>query len=128
MSLKTKKNLINTMLKASSELTDIVIDLHVASEEAKQEGNTEKATQIKKGIIKVKAKRAELAASIDEVIVSMIEDWLSEAESITASIEDATTELKAIEKDIEQRKETASNVIKVIGVVDDIVELIAKFA
>jgi uncharacterized protein YicC (UPF0701 family) len=130
MDLTTKKKIISDMNDAYSKLNDIVVDLLMAREAAKQESDPEKEKKMtleaKQGLIKVKAKRSELGAAIDELISSAIDDWLEQVEAVTASIEGAKSTLKTIEKNIEERKKLADNVIGVIGVVDDLIEVIAK--
>lgn len=128
--LTTKKKLISDMNDAYSKLNDIIVDLLMAREAAKQESDPEKSKQMtleaKQGLFKVKAKRAELGATIDELISSAIEDWLEQAEVVTSGIKAATLKLNSIEEDIEERKKIADNIVGVIGVVDDLVELVAK--
>lgn len=130
MDLATKKQLISEMNDVYSKLNDIVIDLHMAVEAAKQEpppeGSKEIAEEAKLGLIKVKGKRAELGDAIDELIASAMRDWMEQADVISGCIKNATTKLHQIEKNIERRKEIAANVIELVGVVDDLVNLVAK--
>ncbi|EDL68394.1 MULTISPECIES: hypothetical protein [Vibrio harveyi group] len=129
MDLVKKKQLISDMNDAYSKLNYIVVDLYTVLEDAKKEQGADKAkkmAQAKQDLITVKGKRTELGSAIDELIASTMRDWLLDAKTITAGIKTSTSKLNQIEKNIEQRNQVADNVIGVLGVVDDLVSLIAK--
>lgn len=113
MDLIAKKHIIGQLNSALFELNDIIFDMQVKG--------------ISEGLNKVKKRRSNLSNHIDAMIASAMKDWKEDALVVTAQIKQCTAQLQKIEAKIEQNKKTASNVIKAIGLVDDIIKITTKF-
>ena len=74
------------------------------------------------------AKKAKaLQKEIDKLVGSAIDEWLGEASKQVSAINQATSRLQAAVEDIQKKVEVARNVVKAVGLVDDMVDLAKGF-
>jgi conjugal transfer/entry exclusion protein len=97
----------------------------------------QKLSQVKQGLIKaetrlrlqnnkdeankVAAKSKALQKEIDNLLKRVIDEWLGEARKVLGDITKANDSLKTAIDNIQKKVEIAKNVVKVIGLVDDVI-------
>ncbi|PSW06175.1 hypothetical protein [Photobacterium lipolyticum] len=114
MDITENKRVIHNLNFMLRELDDIIFNMRVGG--------------ITEGLDDLEERRKLLAEKIDELIVNAMKEWQLEGASITAKLSSISDELVQAEKDIDQIEDTAKNVTKVIGLIDDILVIVAKIA
>jgi hypothetical protein len=89
--------------------------------ELRIQGNEEDANEVKK-------KREKLTGQIDDLLKRSMEAWLMSAAEVEADLNNANTSLQKAIRDIKGKAETAKNVVKAIGFIDDAVSIAGKLA
>lgn len=69
---------------------------------------------------------ARLSTEIDILIGRMMQDWLGSAKSVKKSIESLNSKIETAASDIKKQTRIAQNVVKVVGLLDDGVDLAKK--
>jgi phage host-nuclease inhibitor protein Gam len=97
----------------------------------------QKLSQVKQGLIKaetrlrlqnekaeanrVATKSRALQKEIDNLMKHVIDEWLGAAREVLGDIKKANDSLQAAISDIQRKVEVAKNVVKIIGLVDDVI-------
>ena len=97
----------------------------------------QKLSQVKQGLIKletrlrlrnnkdeanrVATKSKALQKEIDKLLKHVIDEWLGAAREVLGDIKKANDSLQTAIGDIQRKVEVARNVVKVIGLVDDVI-------
>ena len=76
----------------------------------------------------VKNSNAKLQSQIDILLGKIIDDWLAQGTQITDEIKGLNTKLQRSIASIQNNVNTAQNIVKAVGLIDDAVALAAKVA
>ena len=76
----------------------------------------------------LKVKRAELSEQIDKLIGAAMLEWIGAADVITADVKKANASLQQSTRKIRKGIETAKEVVKTLGYVDDVLGVAGKLA
>ncbi len=105
---------------------DILDLLSVASNKASylraiclEQGNNADAAKFKK-------RRNRLRVEIDELLEEVYQDWIGDANELKTNIDNANNDLKKSIDDIEQKINTAQNIVKAISYLDKMIEIASK--
>ncbi len=72
------------------------------------------------------ARRKErLKLEIDGLLRDLYHDWIGDAKAFSKKLGDSNKDVEKAVKDIEQNIKTAENIVKVIGYIDDVIEIAA---
>ena len=74
----------------------------------------------------VAAKAEELTRQVDRLLIDVMREWLGAADRIEAQLRTANESLQTSIRKINQAVNTASNVVKAIGFIDDTISIAAK--
>jgi hypothetical protein len=75
---------------------------------------------------KIWEENARLSTEIDILLGQMMEEWLGSADQAIKKLTAASTNLEAAVADIKKQINVAQNVVKVIGLLDDVVGIAKK--
>ena len=78
--------------------------------------------------VKVEAKSQELGDQISDLLGQVIDEWVGSAQSVVDKLRKANDKLQANVREIEKDTDTAKNVVKLLGHVDDVIAIAAKVA
>ena len=114
LSKQSKQEMIQRFLVTKQKAHNLEIDLRF-------KGKSEDADKVAK-------KTAELSGKIDALLVSVIDNWLGRKDVIIQGIKEANTSLQKSIRQIQNDVETAKNIERAIGYIDDVVVIAAKIA
>lgn len=75
---------------------------------------------------KLQQKCDELQDQIDELLKKSMQDWLDQAQKLQGDLQDAVKGLKKSVAEIKKNVQTAQNITKAIGFVDDAIRIAGK--
>jgi hypothetical protein len=76
--------------------------------------------------LKVNARTRKLSRQIDQLIREAMRDWLGNARRVEAELKANNARLQRSIRNIRNSVQTASNVVKAIGFIDDAVAIVGK--
>ena len=76
----------------------------------------------------VAAKTQELTAEIDTLLVKLLDEWLTESVGVVGEIRSGNTRLQTSIRKVSQGVQTAQNIVKAIGFVDDAIAIAARIS
>ena len=76
--------------------------------------------------VRLDRRRARLKLELDELLVCLYQDWMGEAKALQEKLITSNEDVNKSIKDIQDQIQTAQNITKVIGCLDDVINLAAK--
>jgi len=76
--------------------------------------------------LRLERRRTRLKLELDELLVSLYQDWMGEAEALQDKLISSNEVINRSIKDIQSQIQTAQNTTKVIGYLDDVINLAAN--
>ena len=111
---ETKLEIVQRLLVAKQRGNSLEITL-------KFKGDAEKANE-------VAVSTAELSKQIDILLAQIIEEWLAEGAEIVGEITQVNARLQRSITEITKGVQTAQNVVKAIGLIDDAIAIASRLA
>jgi peptidoglycan hydrolase CwlO-like protein len=112
--IEEKLDLLNAMSRSLGKLTNVEARLRFR-------GDTAEADQIKE-------KHDELREAIDKLRGQIADKWTADAADIEAEIRKRNTKLQDSIRSIQNDIQTAENVVKILGLVDDALQAVSGLA
>ena len=114
VSMTKKQEIIQLLLAAKSKayLAEVKLLLKRKSDEANE----------------VKTHGKELSRKIDRLIAQTMSDWLEDAEIIIKNVKSTNKKLQRSINDIQNDVNIAKNIVKIVGFIDEIVEIVGDIA
>lgn len=109
-----KQDILHSLLAMQRQGQLAEIDLRLQNEKAQADKVWECTTR--------------LSAEIDILIGRMMDEWLEMASTATQQLVDATSNIATVIADIKKKKQIASDVVKVLGYLDEAVDVAKKLA
>ena len=70
-------------------------------------------------------RKARLKLEIDGLLLDLYQDWMGDAQKLKGKLDESNKAVDKAVKDIEQKIQTAENIVKAIGYIDDVIEIAA---
>jgi hypothetical protein len=94
---------------------------HILETSLRFEGKGEEAD-------KVALKASDLSNQIDTLLAQVLEEWLGQTDAIIQAVKTANTALQQSIRKIQQGVKTAENLVKAIGLLDDLIATASQIA